>query len=101
MQSKKTQQGKNKYLILGIILILSSGLAFALMLTFPFLPIDGRARMIGSTASLVAMEVLFWTGSLLTGKELISRYKDKLNPRKWFRKPVKDQMKDDDSLSGE
>lgn len=83
---KKNGNGRNKWLILGIVLILSSGLAFAMMLIIPFLPLGNRARMIGSAASFIAMEALFWTGSLLTGKELISKYKDRLNPRNWLRK---------------
>jgi len=35
------------------------------------------------------MEVLFWSGSLLTGKEILGKYKEKLNPKNWFRRTEK------------
>lgn len=74
----------NKLIKLGIILIILSGIAFALMLIFPFLHFSNKVKAIGSTSSFIAMEVLFWTGGLLTGKELIKKYKSKLNPKTWF-----------------
>jgi hypothetical protein len=42
--------------------------------------------VIASTISLVLMEVAFWSGGILVGKELFTRYKKKLNPLNWFRK---------------
>lgn len=70
---------------IGILLILFSGLAFALMLIIPFLELENKFKVIGSSAAFIAMEVLFWSGSLLVGKEIITKYKAKLNPKKWFR----------------
>lgn len=32
------------------------------------------------------MEIVFWSGGLLAGKELFSRYKKQLNPVNWFKK---------------
>jgi len=32
------------------------------------------------------MEVVFWAGGLLVGKELFTKYKKQLNPVSWFRK---------------
>ena len=32
------------------------------------------------------MEVIFWSGGLLVGKELFTKYKQKLDPRRWFKK---------------
>ena len=98
MNGKKNTAGKSKWLILGIILILGSGIAFSLMLIIPFLPLGNKTRMVGSTASFIAMEVLFWTGSLLTGKELISKYKKRLLPRNWFSKNKKKPGKDKDHV---
>ena len=83
---KKNAAVRNKWLVLGIVLIMSSGLAFALMLVIPFLPLTNKTRMIGSGASFIAMEVLFWSGGLLLGKELLVKYKEKLNPKNWVRK---------------
>ena len=77
---------KNKQIKAGILLILLSGVAFAAMLMVPFLNLDNRTKVIGSTSAFIAMEVLFWVGGLLVGKELFIRYKSWLDPRKWFRK---------------
>ena len=80
---------KNKQIKLGILLILLSGVAFAVMLLIPFLELENKTKVIGSSSAFVAMEVLFWTGGLLVGKELFIKYKSYLNPKNWFRK--KDQ----------
>lgn len=74
---------------LGIILILLSGVAFAVMLLIPFLDLEYKTIVIGSTTALVVMEVLFYAGGFLLGKELFNKYKSKLNPVKWFRCPNK------------
>jgi len=71
---------------LGILLILLSGMAFLVMLLFPFLNVENRIKAKVSGASFIAMEVLFWTGGLLVGKELFKKYKSYLDPRNWFRK---------------
>lgn len=77
---------KVNHVKLGIALILLSGVAFAAMLLIPFLNLENRYKIIGSSAAFVAMEVLFWTGGLLVGKELFKKYKSYLDPRNWFRK---------------
>lgn len=76
---------KKKYFKLGIIFILLSGLSFGIMLLIPFLDLNKQAKIIGTSASFIAMEVLFWVGSVLVGKELIQRYWKKLNPINWFK----------------
>lgn len=81
MNLSKAQQIK-----LGIILILLSGVAFAVMLVIPFLDLENKTKVIGSTTSLIVMEVLFYTGGFLLGKELFKKYKSKLNPLKWFKR---------------
>lgn len=47
---------------------------------------ESKVKVTLSTISLVLGEVLFWAGGLLVGKELFSKYKSYLNPKKWFRK---------------
>lgn len=71
---------------LGILLILLSGIAFATMLFIPILNIESRHKVIGSTIAFILMEILFWVGGLLVGKELFTKYKNYLNPIKWFRR---------------
>ncbi|MFB6317527.1 transporter suffix domain-containing protein [Saccharicrinis sp. FJH54] len=81
---KKSQQIK-----LGVILILLSGVAFAIMLLIPFLDLENKTKVIGSTTALITMEVLFYVGGFLLGKELFKKYKDKLNPVNWFKRKSK------------
>ncbi len=77
---------KNRFIQFGIILILLSGVAFAIMLLIPFLNMENKYKVLGSTSAIVAMEILFWTGSLLVGKQLISKYKSYLDPKRWIEK---------------
>ncbi|MBI9069121.1 MAG: transporter suffix domain-containing protein [Salinivirgaceae bacterium] len=77
---------KKKLMKVGIVLILLSGVAFAVMLLIPFLDMPNKIKVIGSSVSFVAMEILFWVGGLLVGKELFAKYKSYLNPKNWFNK---------------
>ena len=48
-----------------------------------------KTKVIASTTSLILMEVVFWLGGLLVGKELFTKYKKQLNPKSWFKKKIK------------
>lgn len=52
----------------------------------PFLITDNTDKIAITTVTLIVAEVLFWSGGLLVGKELFSRYKSYLNPVNWFKK---------------
>jgi hypothetical protein len=82
---------KKKYwqIKLGIILMISSGVFFALMLIFPLLELPLKVKAVGSTVSFILMELVFWTGGLLVGKELFVKYKNNLNPKNWFQRSGK------------
>lgn len=55
------------------------------MLLIPFLDIESKQKVIGSSAAFIAMEVLFYAGGFLVGKELFVKYKSYLNPKNWFK----------------
>jgi len=80
---KKTKQWRIK---LGIFLMIFSGVFFAATLVIPLLDLPTRVKVIASTTSIILMEVVFWSGGLLVGKELFTKYKQQLNPKNWFRK---------------
>ncbi len=63
-----------------------SGVFFAATFIIPFFDLPTKTKVIASTTSLVLMEIVFWLGGILVGKELFARYKKQLNPRNWFRK---------------
>ena len=83
-------RNSNWKLKLGIILILFSGVIFALLFVIPFLNIDNKIKITLSTIDIILMEASFWLGGLLVGKELFTKYKFYLNPLNWFKKKTKE-----------
>lgn len=75
---------KNVQIKLGIFLMIFSGVFFAATFIIPLFDLPGKTKVIAVTTSLVLMEVVFWSGGLLVGKELFSKYKKQLNPKNWF-----------------
>ncbi len=87
-------QKKNWQIKLGIFLMIFSGVFFGLIFLIPFMELETKQKVFWSSASFIAMEVVFWSGGLLVGKELFIRYKTKLNPINWFKKkdaPVEEE----------
>jgi hypothetical protein len=81
------QKNKNHFRIqLGIFLMVFSGVFFAVTLIIPLLELPTKTKVVAATASFITMEVIFWTGGLLVGKELFTRYKKRLNPVNWFKR---------------
>lgn len=79
-------QNKNFRIRLGILMMIFSGVFFGAALVIPLMDIPVKLRIVSVSVSLVLMEVVFWTGGLLVGKELFVRYKQRLNPMRWFKK---------------
>ena len=77
---------KNWKLRLGIFLIIFCIPFFLIIPAIPFMNFDAKIKITLSTISLIVGEVLFWSGGILVGKELFSKYKSYLNPINWFKK---------------
>ncbi len=77
---------KNWQVKMGIFLMVFSGVFFAATFVIPMLDLPAKTKIIASTASLITMEIVFWSGGLLVGKELFKRYKKQLNPANWFKR---------------
>ncbi|WP_346859949.1 transporter suffix domain-containing protein [uncultured Draconibacterium sp.] len=89
-------KSKNWQIKLGIFLMIFSGVFFAATFIIPLFDLPTQTKVIASTTSLVLMEVVFWSGGLLVGKELFTKYKKQLDPRTWFKKkksPLPDDNK--------
>ena len=84
---------KNWKLKLGLALIFLSIPIFGFLLIIPFLGVEGKEKIRISTITLILAEIVFWSGGLLVGKEMFSKYKSYMNPRNWFKK--KSEMKED------
>ncbi len=63
-----------------------SGVFFAATFVIPIFDLPTKTKVIASTTSLILMEVVFLSGGLLVGKELFTKYKNRLNPKNWFKK---------------
>jgi uncharacterized membrane protein len=79
-------KNKNWKIKLGIFLMVFSGVFFFMLLVIPFMDISAKAKVTMSTISLIIGEIVFWSGGLLVGKELFTKYKSYLNPKNWFKK---------------
>jgi hypothetical protein len=86
-------KNKNFRIRLGIFLMVFSGVFFAITLTVPLLDIPAKTKLIAASASFIMMEIVFWSGGLLVGKELFMKYKKQMNPLTWFRRNKKESDK--------
>ena len=80
------QESKNWQIKLGIFLMIFSGVFFVATFVIPIFNLPSKTKVIAITTSLIIMEVVFWAGGLLVGKELFAKYKQNLNPVNWFKK---------------
>jgi hypothetical protein len=75
---------------IAIVLIIFSGILFGLIFVVPFLPLSMTQKGIVVTVLVIGMEITWWAGVALVGKQLITRYIKYLNPRTWFSRKNKD-----------
>jgi hypothetical protein len=78
-------KNKNWKFKLGLLMILSSLIFFALLVIIPVLDIETDKKIWLTTFSFITAEILFYTGGFLLGKEIFSKYKSYLNPKNWFK----------------
>lgn len=83
----KTSQDMSKVSFkIGVGLLLTAGLLWLGVVGVPFLPVETAMKVGIVGVLLVAGEVAFWLGAILTGKEFVARYKQHLDPRNWKRR---------------
>lgn len=80
------EKKKNWKFRLGLILVFGSIPLFLALPAIPFLHYDTETKATITAVVFVAAEVTFWSGGLLLGKELFTKYKAKLNPKNWFKR---------------
>lgn len=84
---------KNWKFKLGLGLIIFSIPLFLSLPLIPFLSLDNKTKITLTTIVFITAEVTFWSGGLLLGKDLFTKYKAYLNPRNWFKKKVETEEK--------
>jgi len=80
---------KNWTFKLGLFLIGFSIIFFLLIALIPFLRLENKTKITLSTISLIIGEVTFWSGGILVGKKVFTRYKSYLNPLNWIKRKSK------------
>ncbi len=77
-------QNRKLVTTIGLILIGLSAVFFGLIFVVPFLPLTVTTRSVLVTACIISLEVAWWAGVAILGKQVITKYKRYLNPRNWF-----------------
>ncbi|MBI9034551.1 MAG: transporter suffix domain-containing protein [Bacteroidales bacterium] len=81
---------KNWKFKLGVVLMILSVPVFLGLVLIPFLDFDNKVKITLTTVTLIVAELMFWSGGLLLGKELFSKYKSYFNPKNWFPKKAEE-----------
>ena len=63
-----------------------SGVFFGASIVIPMLELETKTKVAAVSVSIILMEIVFWAGGLLVGKELFKKYKSYLNPKNWVTK---------------
>ena len=72
--------------ILVIVLLVIPGALYVAIPAVVFLPLTTAQKIWLSTGLVILAEAIFWGAALFVGKEAISRYRRRLDPRAWLRK---------------
>ena len=83
-------QNNKRLSFIAIALIIFSGILFGLVFLVPFLPLSVVGKGIVVSALVIGMEIAWWAGVALVGKQLLTRYLKHLNPFAWFSRKNKD-----------
>lgn len=70
---------------IGIILIIISFLLYGILFLVLFTHLQAGIKAVTVSALIVAREVTLWAGILILGKAFVTKYKEQLNPRHWFK----------------
>lgn len=76
---------------LGIILISISVTFFLVIFALPFISMDLKFKLGLSTTLVVVGEVSFWVGTILIGKDVYLKFKEKLKSGEWLEKKKKEE----------
>lgn len=75
---------------LGIILISISVMFFLIIFALPFISMETKVKIALTPILIVVGEVSFWVGTILIGKDVYLKFKEKLKSGEWLEKKKKD-----------
>lgn len=70
-------------------MIIMACIFWLVIVVVPFLSLSVSAKATTITVLLILGEVFFWIGAIFVGKEVVTKYRSKLNPKNWFKKDIK------------
>ncbi|MEG0386249.1 transporter suffix domain-containing protein [Solibacillus cecembensis] len=70
---------------LGIALLILYPILWGVAAITPFTPLPTHIKAAVITVSIVVGEIFFLIGVAFVGKEVVTKYKSKLNPKNWRR----------------
>ncbi|MBI4671872.1 MAG: SDR family NAD(P)-dependent oxidoreductase [Chloroflexi bacterium] len=68
----------------GVALVALSVVLYGALFWLPFVPLELEIKAGAAGALVVGGEIAFWSGGVLLGKEVVTRYRKYLDPRTWF-----------------
>ncbi|WP_019240202.1 MULTISPECIES: transporter suffix domain-containing protein [Bacillus] len=71
---------------LGIVLLILYPILWGLAAIVPFTPLPTHIKATVIPVLIVVGEIIFLIGVAFVGKEVVTKYKSKLNPKNWRRK---------------
>ena len=71
---------------LGIILISISVMFFLIIFALPFISMETKVKISLAPILIVVGEVSFWAGTILIGKDVYLKFKERLKSGEWFGK---------------
>jgi hypothetical protein len=74
----------------GLVLVSLSMVIFLFMFFIPLLNITDKNKILFAGVAAVSAEVLFWSGGLLLGKQILDKYRAYTKWEYWFNKKKED-----------
>jgi hypothetical protein len=70
---------------LGFGLVLLSFILYGCLLLVPSAPLSTSGKVALSSFLVVSGEASFWVGGFILGREVVARWRGRLDPRRWIR----------------
>jgi hypothetical protein len=83
----------------GLVLVSLSMTIFLFMFFIPLLNITDKNKILYAGVAAVSAEVLFWSGGLLLGKQILDKYKSYMKWKYWFDNKKEDGAKNHDGIN--
>ena len=93
---------RNPWIVIGTVLFILSWIPFGFaLLAVPFLPLNLSTKaLVGGTCYIIG-EISFGISVIILGKEVVSRYRHRLNPVRWFKDRESNDIRHDELQNGE